>query len=390
MLDDVDAKLALDQAETKYLAELVKLGITREQAERYVEQFGMTEELIRGEVVERILKEVPAVRQVKAQLDQANRELARQRQLNQRGAGTMQELEQAQNEHDTSTAAYDNAIFTARTVIATAMSNRVALDQARQALQDMTIRAPVPSVFPAGLTPGTPLEYAVTKRDVSEGQMVRESEKTFELVIENPLRLWGTVPERYSTQVKKGQDARLDVTAFRGEAFPGSVVRINPAVDEVSRTFQVELLVPNAEGKLRPGGFAKATIVTASDSNATVVPIESVVRDVGVVKVFVVDGEVARPVEVETGVEGAGWVEIRGSVSPGTQVVITGQAQLADGTPITIRQPPPEETEGQASSPSANEETPSPSTVAADEPGAGKSSAPTDAAASKGERAAPR
>ncbi|HMF35083.1 MAG TPA: hypothetical protein VKF17_00520 [Isosphaeraceae bacterium] len=59
-LEAVDAKLAHDQAQSKYLGELVKLSITQQQAQRFIEQYGISEELIRGKQAEEAIDRVPA------------------------------------------------------------------------------------------------------------------------------------------------------------------------------------------------------------------------------------------------------------------------------------------------------------------------------------------
>jgi RND family efflux transporter MFP subunit len=209
----------------------------------------------------------------------------------------------------------------------------------------MTIRAPEPSSPPEGTT--RPVAYAVARRSVSEGQMLAAGEAVVELVVEDPLRLWGSVPERYSGQVALGQEVRVQVAAYDRD-FPGRVSRINPSVDPVSRTFQVEVAVPNLEGFLRPGGFAKAAIVTQREDDALVVPIESVGRFAGVTKVFVLEGEndrtKVRSVPVTTGQEGDRWIEVRGDLEAGQRVADSGLAQLADGTTVFVR----DEAEGPA------------------------------------------
>src|SRR5207237_3172 len=77
--------------------------------------------------------------------------------------------------------------------------------EARQAQIDMVLRAPFPTQ-PPGRTSES-VTYAVTKRSVAEGQMVREGDPVAELVIENPLRLWTNVPERFAAEVELGQPA---------------------------------------------------------------------------------------------------------------------------------------------------------------------------------------
>jgi RND family efflux transporter MFP subunit len=228
-------------------------------------------------------------------------------------------------------------------VIASAVTNRVARNQAIQTLADMIIRVPKPELTPPGSSQADAVVYAVTKRSVSEGQMVREGEAVCELIIENPLRLWTSAPERYAEQVRVGQPVRITVSSQPDLLFLGKVVRINPSVDAVSRTFQVETQVPNDRRLLRAGGFAKATIITDSAAQAAVAPTESIIRFAGVTKLFFVENGKARSVnDIVTGSEGPGWVEVTSKSLPtSAMVVITGQTQLANGTPVVIRTPEP-------------------------------------------------
>ncbi len=342
-LEAVDAKFAYDQAQSKYLGELVKLGITEQQAQRFIEQYGISEELIRGKQAEEAIDRVPAVIQVLVSKEKALHNLNRQRALSKKGASTVQELEDYENEYRSASAAYENARATARNVIASAVANRVARNQAIQTLADMIIRVPKPELMPPGSSQADAVVYAVTKRSVSEGQMVREGEAVCELIIENPLRLWTSAPERYAEQVRVGQPVRITVSSQPDLLFLGKVVRINPSVDAVSRTFQVETQVPNDRRLLRAGGFAKATIITDSAAQAAVAPTESIIRFAGVTKLFFVENGKARSVnDIVTGSEGPGWVEVTSKSLPtSAMVVITGQTQLADGTPVVIRTPGP-------------------------------------------------
>ena len=126
-------------------------------------------------------------------------------------------------------------------------------------------------------------------------------------------------------------------------AVEGKIARINPAVETASRTFQVETLVPNERGLLRPGGFAKASIIIDAESKAAVVPTESIIRFAGVTKLFIVEQGKAHSIsDIQTGAEGRGWVEVTSKQLPEiAQIVTTGQTQLAEGTPVVIREPEP-------------------------------------------------
>ncbi|RUL87731.1 efflux RND transporter periplasmic adaptor subunit [Tautonia sociabilis] len=340
-LDPVDAKLAVDEARSRLLAEIVRLGITAEQARQFTTRYGVSEEILSNEEVTRIILEIPSIQQARATLEQAETRLNRQRQLAQRGAGTVQELQDAESEHRIALAALDNAIVTARTVVANALSSHVSLQQAEEALHEMTIAAPTPSALPPGVPEVGQVRYAIRRRHVSEGQLIRPGDSVFDLILEHPLRLRASVPERFVAEVAEGQPVTLSVAAFPGRSFDGTVSRINPAVDPVSRTFEVESEVPNPDLTLRPGGFAKARIVTDREDHATLVPIEAVVRFAGVVKLFLFEpsgeGGFARELQVVTGAERDGMIEVEGGLPEEAVVITSGQSRLADGTPVVLR-----------------------------------------------------
>jgi RND family efflux transporter MFP subunit len=357
-LDPVDARLAIQQAESNYLAELVKLGTSRDEAESFYLKFGVSQSLVNSDEVMRLILRIPSIKQAHAQLEKANRDLDRNRQLLARNSISIQELQDQEESREVAQAAYDAAVLTARTVVATALSNRVALAQAQQGLDDLTVRVPHPTTLPAGMTL---TDYAVTRRQLAEGQMLREGDPVAELVIDDPLRLLGNVPERFSSDVQVGASVQVRVPS-QESPFEGKVTRVSPAVDSTNRTFQVEILVPNPEKHLLPGGFARAAIVVHQNAQALVVPRDAVAKFAGVTKVFVVQpGQAAtvQAVPVTVGVEQTDAVEVVGSLRPGDQVAVSNLDKLADGTRIEVRPPAPDP----SGSNSQTESVPAPTTT---------------------------
>lgn len=340
-LETIDARLAMDEAESRYLGALVKLGVTRKQAEDSVRTYGISEDLLNNRVTDEAIARSPSVVEKRIAREKAQQNLARQRTLTQRGAGTAQEFDDAENEYRSAVAAYENSVYTARTAIADAYAARVAFNKAEQALRDLVVRAPEPRQTPPATTSTGPMRYAMTRRQVSEGQILKEGEAVAELVIEDPLRLWSRVPEHHVGDVRVGQLVRITTRAHPGMTFEGRVARISPSVDQASRTFQVEALIPNKRGLLRPGGLARASIVIDAQAKAAVVPIEAIVQFAGVTKIFLVEQGKARAVDdIKTGVEGRGWVEVTSARLPESgDVVTSGQTHLADGSPVIIRKP---------------------------------------------------
>ncbi len=324
-----DAELAINQAEKQLLADLTKVGMNLAAVPKQLPDLSGID-----------VNTLPNVKEAAVALDRSHSNLTRERNLMNKGAGTMQDLQNCENDVRAGEARLANAVMMARSSVAGALGTKVLLEIRRQALKDMELRVPTPSQLPAGMNSPESLIYAVSKRSVSEGQMLREGDEVYDLAVENPLRLWLNVPERYAAQVKLGQEVRIKVGSYPNEVFAGKVSRINPTVATDSRSFQVEASVPNDEQKLHPGGFAKGEIITDRDAQATFVPLDAIVRFAGVTKLFVVEGgSKVRAVAVETGREGPGWVELLTTLPAHAQVVTTGHSRLADGTTIAIRTP---------------------------------------------------
>lgn len=323
-LESTDADLSVLQADKKLLVELSKLGLREMPSANFD------------------LSTVPTIVEAKIKIDRTKQNLVREKSLNARGAGTSQDFQNAENDQKGAETALEIAMLNAQSTLANALASKITLELARQARVDMEIHAPIPSKQPPGHD--GPVLFAVAKRSVSEGQMVREGEAVLQLVIEDPLRLWTNVPERFSSEIELGQEVRIHVGSQPNETFLGKVARINPSVDGVSRTFQVEAVVGNPKGLLRPGGFAKASILTKRQDSAATVSQASIVRFAGVTKIFVVEGDKVRSIEVVTGIEGDGWIEVSGDLPKAAMVITDGYTQLADGSTIEIRKDEPAET----------------------------------------------
>jgi membrane fusion protein (multidrug efflux system) len=133
----------------------------------------------------------------------------------------------------------------------------------------------------------------------------------------------------------------VDVTvdAIPGRHFAGKISEIQPAATVASRSFVVKVRVPNPQGVLRPGMFARGTVTTAVRRDVLQIPDTAVLLTAGKPIVFVVqDGKaVRREVAVEQSQNGTVVVE-RG-VNEGDQVVISGAEGLTDNQPVTSRAP---------------------------------------------------
>lgn len=171
--------------------------------------------------------------------------------------------------------------------------------------------------------------------------MVAANDALLTLVGLDPLTAVVSVTEADYAAVQAGQAASLQVDALPGRTFPAEVARIAPVFDPASRLARIELSVPNAEGILKPGMFARITLVLGSEPSATVVPAEALVLQDGETGIFLVSGDVAAWRPVVVGMRQGGRVQVRGEGLDGQQrVVVLGQSLLRDGAPLSIMPAP--------------------------------------------------
>jgi membrane fusion protein (multidrug efflux system) len=203
-------------------------------------------------------------------------------------------------------------------------ATRAELSVAERAVRDANVRAPF-----AGW---------IARRDVSRGEYVRPGQPLFELVALDPIEVEFSVTERDSARVEIGQLVQVSVAPYPEESFQGEVTVILPTLDPKTRTLRVKAQIANADGRLRPGLFARADLGIARREGALLVPEEAVLQRADGEVVFVVTPEdTARRVLVKTGLQRAGKIEIVQGVAAQDQVVVRGHAVLVDGVPVTRR-----------------------------------------------------
>jgi membrane fusion protein (multidrug efflux system) len=210
---------------------------------------------------------------------------------------------------------------------------RASLDQANaqlalaeKAVSDVVVEAPF-----AGI---------VSQRRVSVGEFVQPSTAVVTLLRIDPLRLQLTIPAIQAGQVAIGQTVTARVDAFPDKVFEGKIFAINPQIAAESRSFMVEVRVPNPDLALKPGMFAVASINQGRTERAMLVPKRAVVEDVNTnsYRVFVVDKENKariRVVQLAARQNQPESTKILTGIKEGERVATTNLADLYDGAPVT-------------------------------------------------------
>jgi multidrug efflux pump subunit AcrA (membrane-fusion protein) len=300
------------------------------------------------------VKQLPTV--MRAESLRQNAE-SRFKRLKDSGAGVSKlELEQGETDLRVAQANYQQSLLDARSTLATVRHRQSLLATARQRLADTRVTVETLSPFrlkdlqmlPASAMGKQPeVEFIVAQRMATEGEMAKANPSTpvFRLVMDHPLKMQVMLPERYVGDIKQGQTVAFQVEASPKETFQGWVGRVSLTVNQVSRTFQIDVLIPNPDRRLRAGSFVKGTILTRSEE-APMIPEEALVKFAGVTKVFAIrdNKAVAVPVDTDLMMEVKendrvrNWVEVKGDLKPGEQVVTSGQTKLVNGSPVKVRE----------------------------------------------------
>ena len=145
------------------------------------------------------------------------------------------------------------------------------------------------------------------------------------------------IPQEQIGQVATGQQGTVTVDTLPGRSFTGRVFEIDPSADPSSRDFTVRLALPNPNKQLKPGMFARVTLVTQHVRRATVVPLEAMQTDDQGAFVWTLasDSTVHRQ-PVVTGARDDNGVAIVSGLQAGQKVVTVNGARLKDGAAVVL------------------------------------------------------
>lgn len=239
--------------------------------------------------------------QAKAQMDNALIEYERTNELYEFGGASKSEWDARRLQYDVAKSTYDNL------------------------LENTTLVSPV-----AGI---------VSARNYDNGDMAGSSPI---LVVEQirPVKIMINVSESLFPKVRRGMKIYVTFDAYGDEQFTGKVTRIYPTVDNSTRTFQVEVSLPNSDERIRPGMFARVTL-PYDVAKHVVIPDRAILKLMGSGDRYVyiynpTDGTV-RYSKVELGRRMDAEYEVLSGVENGDKVVVIGQNALSNGAKVELK-----------------------------------------------------
>src|ERR1044072_7707172 len=289
VVDSEDYRLRVQQAEASLAQARARLGLAPEGPDDRVDP-----------------EKTATVRQARAVLDEARFARDRAARLGEQGGIGKADFHTATATFKVAEGRYQDAYEEIRNRQGILAQRRSEVALARQQLKDTSVVAP--------------LDGIVQEKKRILGEYLAPGAAVVDIVKMDPLRLQAQIPERESHTVRTGQDVRVTVDGDQS-VYVGKIMRLSPVIAEQNRVLMVEADVRN-NGKLRPGSFAHAEIVTNDAKMAVTVPNNAIVTFAGIEKVIVVQNGKALERPITTGRRSPEFTEIVAGVNVGEKVVV--------------------------------------------------------------------
>jgi multidrug efflux pump subunit AcrA (membrane-fusion protein) len=168
------------------------------------------------------------------------------------------------------------------------------------------------------------------------GATVSPAAPLFQIVDMDEVEVAVNVPEKKIGRVRERLPVEISTVSHPGRLFYGTVSRLDPVVDPVSRTLEVRIRVDNPAHLLKPGMFAEARIVLRQESQIVRIPLAALLDRDGREAVFLAAGTRAALVNPAIAFLEGDFAAIESGVKPGDRVVVVGQQNLNDGDELDV------------------------------------------------------
>lgn len=332
-LDPRDAQIRLEQAKDQ----VVQQQKAYDQAVANLRQAQVRLGVKDNEVFN--IETFSQVKSTRANLELAEKELARAERLYATGDVSKSTLDTRRSARDALLGQLDEA----RSIAAVAVK---AIDSARAAAQSAkagiaTAQTQVQSAQKAVNDTSilSPISGYVSERVADPGEYISPSApntKIATIVRTSPLRMKIDVPEQSIGKIATGQGISLQTSAYPDRNFAGTVVRILPSLNTAARTLTVEAEVPNSDGLLKPGQFATVRITQSKPENAVMVPASAIKAEGDINKLYIIKDGVAHEQIVQVGLLEDNMIQVKNGVAEGDVVATNNLNALIDGVLVRV------------------------------------------------------
>jgi RND family efflux transporter MFP subunit len=186
-----------------------------------------------------------------------------------------------------------------------------------------------------------PFDGVVTARNTDIGALVQAGDNSgpkelFHMAAIQTLRVYVAVPEIYAALVKNGEQAKLTLDAFPSEMLTGTIVRNADAIDATSRTLNIEVDVPNPNGRLLPGAYAFVHLRVPPHAGSVTVPSNALLFRAEGLRVGIVRSGHVELTPIVIGQDYGSTVEVISGLSARDTVIVNPSDSLADGAAVQL------------------------------------------------------
>src|SRR5438093_3381913 len=304
------ALIQLDNEKQQYIFDQQKAALARALA-----QYGAADPQHLPDI-----EKTPDVQKANADLQQAKQSYERASELFKRTLVPRQTLDDAETALQSKRASYESSLQSAKNLRASIQASEATMKLADRQFRDTEIRAP--------------FDGYVERRLVNLGELVKTQMPVMAVVRVDPLKVIAEIPEKMAPWISVGQPVELHVDAYPDRPFTGKISRISPAVNTSTRAFPFEALVPNRDGALKPGTFARVHIESGKLDDVLTLSYQALQYRYGVNRVFVVDGDKLAARELKVGDRTGDRIEILNGVKAGERVAVSDVEKLVDGMKV--------------------------------------------------------
>lgn len=187
-----------------------------------------------------------------------------------------------------------------------------------------------------GTTVTTPRTGIVQKRYYQEGYYAKVGTALFNIADISILRAKIDVPEGFISSIAVGGHVECVIPSMDNLRVVGTITRISPVAVQPSRTFEAEVTVNNADGKLRGGIYADAILTALPKTNVLTVPLSAIVMRDDQRTVYVVEDGIAVRKVLKTGYIGEDIVEVLDGITEQDVIITGGLNKVREGSKVKI------------------------------------------------------
>jgi RND family efflux transporter MFP subunit len=256
-----------------------------------------------------------SVAQRQAELNNAKADLDRNQRLLDSGLISRQQFEAAQTRYEVAKSQLDLAVAQRR--------------QSEAEQRELKIQQGQTRVY-------APMAGAIAKRHVDVGAMVNPSVPIVTVVSLGTMIIQANASERDIARIRPGITATVTLDSLPGQQYQGRVMRISPLLDPATRNGIIEIEIANRDGALKGEMFARAELNLTSSRETILIPRDALVYRGEQPGVYMIDSDVAKFRNVETGLTEGEKVEVTNGLTEGETVVTRGTNLLKDGDRVRV------------------------------------------------------